>query len=224
MAPISCSDFQNYLESWLEGDQHPGARAHLRDCLRCRRLVQDFAAIQGAASELAEEEPAPSEQLWISLRARLEAEGLIHANLRPVAETVSSAWFSGIAAWLRGSAWGVPRPVFAAGYLAVLIAVAFSLSGPIHRHVVNNRWLEGTQTSGINAELTRVAQNTTALPVSNPAVTASLRQNLAIVDNYIALCEKSVREEPQNEIARDYLYDAYQQKEYLLAQMDERGD
>ena len=47
--------------------------------------------------------------------------------------------------------------------------------------------------------------------------------NLAIVDNNIALCEKSVREEPENEIARDYLYEAYQQKADLLAQMTERG-
>ena len=54
-------------------------------------------------------------------------------------------------------------------------------------------------------------------------MTASLHDNLAIVDNYIALCEKSVREEPENEVARDYLYDAYEQKADLLAQMTERG-
>ena len=58
---------------------------------------------------------------------------------------------------------------------------------------------------------------------SNPVVTASLHDNLAIVDNYIALCEKSVREEPENEVARDFLYDAYEQKADLLAQMTERG-
>jgi hypothetical protein len=38
------------------------------------------------------------------------------------------------------------------------------------------------------------------------------------------LCEKSVREDPQNEIARDYLYEAYRQKADLLAQMSERGE
>ena len=43
-----------------------------------------------------------------------------------------------------------------------------------------------------------------------------MHQNLAIVDNYIALCEKSVSEEPENEVARDYLYEAYQQKADLL--------
>ena len=55
-------------------------------------------------------------------------------------------------------------------------------------------------------------------------MTASLHENLAIVDNYITLCEKSVREEPENEVARDYLYGAYQQKADLLAQMTERGE
>ena len=54
-------------------------------------------------------------------------------------------------------------------------------------------------------------------------VTASLNQNLAIVDNMIAMCEKSVREAPQDEMTRDFLYQAYQQKADLLATMTERG-
>jgi hypothetical protein len=37
------------------------------------------------------------------------------------------------------------------------------------------------------------------------------------------LCEKSVNEEPENELARDYLFEAYQQKADLLSQLSERG-
>jgi hypothetical protein len=59
-------------------------------------------------------------------------------------------------------------------------------------------------------------------PASETPVTASLHQNLEIVDNYISLCENSVREEPENELAREYLYEAYQQKADLLAQLNER--
>jgi hypothetical protein len=33
----------------------------------------------------------------------------------------------------------------------------------------------------------------------------------------IVLCEKSVHEEPDNQMAREYLYGAYQQKAELLA-------
>ena len=45
-----------------------------------------------------------------------------------------------------------------------------------------------------------------------------------MVDNAISICEKTMREEPQNEIAREYLYGAYQQKAELLASMTERGE
>jgi hypothetical protein len=49
------------------------------------------------------------------------------------------------------------------------------------------------------------------------AVTNSIRRNLQIVDNFIAVCEKDVREQPDNQMAREYLYGAYQQKAELLA-------
>ena len=99
------------------------------------------------------------------------------------------------------------------------------MSGPIHHQVNDYRWIQGTETAKLGADLDSVEQNTVAsFPNYNPVVTASLHQNLAIVDNYIALCEKSVREEPENEMARDYLYGAYEQKADLLAQMAERGE
>ena len=89
------------------------------------------------------------------------------------------------------------------------------------------KWLEGTRvvSSPISAQLDNFEQNTSlANRDRNPAITASLHQNLAIVDNYISLCEKSVQEEPENEVARDYLYSAYKQKADLLAQIGERGE
>jgi hypothetical protein len=49
------------------------------------------------------------------------------------------------------------------------------------------------------------------------AVTSSIRRNMQIVDNFIVLCEKSVREQPDNQMAKEYLYGAYQQKAELLA-------
>ena len=86
--------------------------------------------------------------------------------------------------------------------------------------------MSGTRdtTGALSAELqTAERDSVSAMSVSDPVVTASLHDNLAIVDNYISLCEKSVREDPENEIARDYLYEAYEQKADLLAQMTERG-
>jgi hypothetical protein len=210
MGTIGCKEFMNHVEPWMDGERHPDARAHARDCARCRGLVEDFDAIQIAARDLStvEEEPAP--HVWTLLRAQLEQEGLIRNR--------NTGWF-------RGFFGAIPRPALAGAYLAILIAAAVALSGPIHRQVNDYRWIQGTETAKLGADLDSVEQNTVAAFSNyNPVVTASLHQNLAIVDNYIALCEKSVREEPENEMARDYLYGAYEQKADLLAQMAERGE
>ncbi len=211
MATMDCNEFLHHLEPWLEGSQHPEARVHLHDCSHCRDLVEDFGALQTAARELSAADPEPPARVWASLRAQLEQEGLIRGGRRTN--------------WLRGLFAPIPRPALAGAYLALLIAAAFAASGPIHRRVNDYRWIEGNQTSALSAQLDTAEQVAVAsFHDANPAVAASLHENLAIVDNYITLCEKSVREDPQNEVARDYLYTAYQQKADLLAQMTDRGD
>ena len=55
------------------------------------------------------------------------------------------------------------------------------------------------------------------------AVDTSLRQNLQQVDEFIADCERRVREVPSDELAREYLTNAYQQKAQLLSAMMDRG-
>jgi siroheme synthase (precorrin-2 oxidase/ferrochelatase) len=55
------------------------------------------------------------------------------------------------------------------------------------------------------------------------AVDASLQQNLQQVNEFIADCERRVKEEPKDELAREYLTNAYQQKAQLLSAMMDRG-
>jgi hypothetical protein len=62
-----------------------------------------------------------------------------------------------------------------------------------------------------------------SLPEGNPVLASSLRENLGIVDNLIAVCEESVREQPDDPMTRDYLYGAYQQKAVLLATASDRS-
>jgi hypothetical protein len=229
MATITCREFLKYLEPWMEGERLPDAQAHVRTCSHCSSVIKDLEMIHTEArSWNASEQDAP-ERVWTSLRAQLELEGLIRETI-PASEgraldttnvgAPRTGWFAGLFPRL-------PRPVLAGGYLAALVAVAFALSGPVNKRVNEARWLKGTQTSTspLSAQLNFAEQNSnTYVSRSNPVVAASLHQNLAIVDNYIALCEKSVSEEPQNEVARDYLYEAYQQKADLLTQMTERGE
>ncbi len=228
MATITCREFLAYLEPWMEGERPQDAQAHLRTCRHCSSVVSDLELIHSEARNSRTEQDAP-ERVWTSLRAQLEQEGLICETVpahedgpQEVAHVAAprSGWFGSLFP-------GLPRPVLAGAYLAALIAAAFALSGPVNKRVNEARWLKGTQisTSPLSAQLDFAEQNSNSYVTRvNPAVTASLHQNLALVDKYIALCEKSVNEEPQNEVARDYLYEAYQQKADLLTQMTERGE
>jgi hypothetical protein len=209
----------------MEGERPPDAQAHLRSCSHCSGVIKDLEMIHAEARSWNTEEQDAPERVWTSLRAQLEQEGLIHDTIpasedRTQVAAPRNGWFAGLFPRL-------PRPVLAGAYLAALVAVAFALSGPVNKRVNEARWLKGTQTSTspLSAQLNFAEQNSNSyVSRSNPVVSASLHQNLAIVDNYIALCEKSVSEEPQNEVARDYLYEAYQQKADLLTQMTERGE
>src|SRR5271154_599219 len=222
MSTTGCNEFRKQLDTWMEGERGPEARAHVRECAHCRSLIEDMDAIRQTAGAWAAEEIDPPARVWVSLRAQLEREGLIRDEVLAVETSRTESprgWFAGIFT-------AVPRPALAGAYLLALIAVSVALTGPSAKQVNESRWISGTQdsTGTLDAQLQTAERNSvSAMGESDPVVTASLHDNLAIVDNYIALCEKSVREEPESEIARDYLYDAYEQKADLLAQMTERG-
>ena len=224
MATEGCKDFLSRLDSWIEGERSADAKAHFGDCASCQAVIDDLSAIQIEAGSWKQAELEAPERVWTSLRAQLEQEGLIRAD-QPEREVTPVA--ASPANWLSGFFARIPRPALAGAYLSILIALGFALSGPVNKPSNEASWLQGTQiaTSPLSAQLNSFEQNSIVSSRDlNPAVTASLQQNLAIVDNYISLCEKSVQEEPQSEVARDYLYGAYQQKAALLAQIGEHGE
>jgi len=210
MSVANCSQFLNQLEQWMEGQRPLDAQSHLRSCPTCQGLVEDLSSIEQTARSMGATETAPPDRLWASLRAQLEQEGIIR--------TEAHGWIQGVIHWFDGVLSAVPRPALAGAYLVALVGISLALAGPGYRR---SNWNDNA-TRPLSAQL-EAEQDTLAGVASDPAVTASLEKNLAIVDNYIALCEKSVQEDPENEIARDYLYGAYQQKAELLAEMSERG-
>jgi len=212
---MQCHEFEQILEQG-EAEQLPAdAAAHLNECGLCRATASDLEAIQAAARQLGTEEVDPPERLWVSLRAQLESEGLLRAP-RKVGWSVG--WGGG---WLAA----LPRPALAVAYLSLLLAAAvlFGIRGNFQQNLAVQHSEAKPAAASLDTQLTNVARKVSAMHQHDPAVTASLRQNLSIVDNSIALCEKSVREEPQNELAREYLYGAYQQKAEVLAMMMDRS-
>jgi hypothetical protein len=227
---MDCSQFADQLEDWMSGKRSAAARVHARECQQCRALAEDFAAMGRAAREWSLEDAEPSPRLWSALRAQLQEEGLIRDASRHVspvaARPLPQVPVAKPAGWFTGWFGGALRPALAAGYLVALVALSALFVGPNGKQIDDSQWLARTQRSikPLNAELDSAEHAMLSdLAIGNPVVSASLHQNLAIVDNDIALCEKSVREQPENELARDYLYQAYEQKADLLAQMADRG-
>lgn len=58
---------------------------------------------------------------------------------------------------------------------------------------------------------------------NNPAVDAALRQNLRTLNEFIAECQSRLKQDPQDQLTREYLNMAYQQKAELLNAMMDTG-
>jgi hypothetical protein len=215
---MQCEQFEQLLEQQDDGAMSKPALAHLETCEACRALSADFGAIHKIALELGAEEIAPPERVWISLRNQLEAERLIH---EPQADPQSASHAS--LGW-----WAVfQRPAVAGAFLGLVLAAASTVSymSNFPQTAVHSQLAFQQETSAVPAAdsvfkeevLTVGSDSIPGLQRQDLAVTASIRRNLQIVDNFIAICEKSVREQPDNQMAREYLYGAYQQKAELLA-------
>ena len=214
---MQCEQFEQMLEQQDSGALPKPALAHLETCEACRALTADFGAIHDLALELGNEGIAPAERVWISLRNQLEAEGLIHDSFAAPesARHTSHGW------------WTVfQRPAVAGAFLGLVLAAASAVGylSNFAQTAVDSQ-LAPHDVSPVPAAdsvfkeevLTVGSDSIPGLQRQDTSVTDSIRRNLQIVDNFIAICEKSVREQPDNQMAREYLYGAYQQKAELLA-------
>jgi hypothetical protein len=214
---MQCAEFEQILEQGSDGPLPAAAASHLDACPVCHFLWDDLEAIRQAGGQLSAEDPAPPERVWSALREQLEAEGLVCAP-------EPSGWLSG---WL-GQA---PRLILAGAYAAVLLVAVTFASYTSHdgysAKLLASRRLTLSATpleSGLGPTLDgNFKQVMASLPKSDVALTDSFQHNLGIVDDLIAVCEKSVRELPDDPVARDYLYGAYQQKAVLLATAMDRS-
>jgi hypothetical protein len=220
MSPIQCAQFERLLEEQPDGPLSAGAAAHLQNCIDCQVLWSDIEAIRAAGLEWGKEEVEPPEYLWSALRRQLASEGLIRE--RPAQRGWFSAIFGAAPRWTLAGA-SVSLLLIAAmlaGYQiserksAAVLPMRLNMSAATPKLVASDlgQTLEG--------DVKRVFDS---LPEGNPVLASSLRENLGIVDNLIADCEKSVREQPDDPMARDYLYGAYEQKAVLLATATDRS-
>jgi len=212
---MKCDQFERVLEEQDDAALPKAALAHMELCEACRILTADLGAIRDVALELSAVELPVPERVWIALSNQLEAERILREN-RPAIASAKPGWWSAF-----------QRPALAGAFLSLILAAAALVgyqSGSVQlaeRSQVAPRQVSGPVLSAENTfqeeSLSIGDASISGLPQQDAAVTDSFRRNLGIVDNFIAVCEKSVREQPENEMAREYLYGAYEQKAELLA-------
>src|ERR1700676_3709939 len=115
---MQCKQLEAVLERDGLAPLPAAAEEHLAECAACRSFLTDLSLIVEKAHELPAE-AEPPQRIWLSLRAQLEAEGLIK---EPVAPAIVGAapWWQNFAELLR------PRNLAAAATALILIFVAAS--------------------------------------------------------------------------------------------------
>ena len=212
---MRCSEFESVLEQASEQPMPAEASAHLTQCENCRSLTADLEAITAMARELSVPDEEPPARVWTQLRAQLVEEGIIRTPEFQHAEPARSGWFAGALSWMR-------RPVMVAAYAAVMVLVA-GVTWLHYQNVDDPNQFPQSAVAAQNNLNKLEAQTMGDLQTIDPDANVKLRADLKIVNDFIAVCEKAVREQPKDETARQYLYGAYQQKSELLAAATEHS-
>jgi hypothetical protein len=217
---MQCREVEGVLEQEGLAPLPEAARVHVAGCSSCQSLLADLDSIVCTAREIPAEIEPPA-RVWISLRAQLQAEGLIKESV-PAAQSVS--WWHGLSDLFRSRAMAT-----AAVGLVIVAAAVFQLQPGDVRNSQAPLLQESADSSQEPFRATRTTLNDQEpvakgmILASTSEVDASLRQNLETLDQFIADCERRLKEEPQDEVAREYLAAAYQQKAELLSAMMDRG-
>lgn len=219
---MQCKDLEAVVEQEGLAPLPKEVNSHLAECRECRNYIADLTSIVDVARKMPSE-ITPPDRIWISLRAQLEAEGIIREPvLVPAPEHTS--WWQGFSELFRSRALAtatVGMLILFAGFLQLRndIGADTNTQAPKPPVVIASGPFAATRIA-LN-EQEPVARG--IILASTSPVDNSLRDNLQKVDDFIADCEHRLNEAPQDDLAREYLSNAYQQKAELLSAMMDRG-
>lgn len=213
----SCDQFAEAISALADGTlaaaERPRLEAHLETCAECQALLGDLRALRLEAASLTPPVLPPS--LWPRLAARLREQG-VRGNELSRARHAMLQWMA-IAALL----------VLAVGAtLFVTWTPRSTPSTPAQADGSNGPVVASVQ--GIEAEL-KLAEEHYERAISGleqiataddsplePQVAEAVKRNLQVIDQAIAESRSALRVEPQNQPARESLFEALRRKVVLL--------
>jgi hypothetical protein len=226
---MQCKDIVAVLENEGLSPLPENVRAHAASCSACSSLIADFSVILSVAETLPAEVDPPA-RVWVSLRNQLEAEGIIKTPAE-IPATVQLSWWDSLSKILSSRTLATA----AVGLVIVVAAVVQISIGPKSPKPASDPVAQIAPAPILNSEPLAdtgrtLRQEEQSLPMVQTAdfstqdrVDTSLRQNLTSLNQFIEDCRRRLKEDPNDELAREYLSVAYQQKAELLSAMLDRG-
>lgn len=217
----ACLQFDAELMAFLEGEEKPLVASHAQECVFCRVVLADLQQILSLAREL----PLlkPSAAVWANIRAVLDQEGVLRekvtgwSRLQHFLFLQNPAAIGALACLVLFASFLTVRPEsFGPQVPSDLVA---TMEKPAAAYPVN---------SSEDRNLTQMIQDLEKNFRANeklltPETQATYEKGLVSLDISIRECRDSLRQEPANTLARDYLMAAYTRKAEVLASALEFG-
>ena len=138
------------------------AEEHLAGCPACQSYLSDLSFIVEKAHELPAE-VEPPQRIWLSVRAQLQAEGVIKEPAEVPAILETTPWWQNFAELFR------PRNLAAAGMaLAAILALTWQFRQPTVVAPANQAQTQFTAANKDLANKDLVIKETPAVPVQSP--------------------------------------------------------
>ena len=200
---MNCAEFQKALPYIIDGGGTPEQEAHLKTCAVCSDLVQDLRYIAEQAKLLVPMHD-PNPRVWAGIQSSLEQEGLVRPN---AAGRFQPTVIPGGARWGTWTRWGA----VAAIVVIALTLILYRNGAPTQQQTADNV-SQATSDANLDANdqklLAVVAKQT-------PERAEVYKKSLHDVNKYIADAKKASDQDPNDDLARAHLLQAYDQKEML---------
>ncbi len=197
---MNCTEFQGVAPDSVETGHSQEYERHAESCTECSAVLADLKTISEEALHLREvSEPSP--RVWNRIEIALRQEGLIREPLEQAPVIRQPRWRT---AWLM--------PLVACGVLAVGLVTYQRLSTPTQagEPVTHARVIAAK--AKVVAPSVEDRQFMAIVASRPPAIRAKYEADLQHVNAYIRDAQESVDQDPNDEVAQQYLMDAYQQK------------
>ena len=224
---MTCDDVQRALDAQLIGRlgraEAEALDVHLAGCPECQAAVEDALRLQAELRLIGTE--GPPARTWDRIVARLESDPAFE---RVAAAAVAAEQRRRRVDW-RWLALAATLVVLIGGSLFVLRQTLGPAAAPIQAPAVAGAsGSQGDLVTSIEGELDLAAkhyENAIAglervasesdTPI-DPAVMATVRENLQIIDEAIDDSRQALRSDPQSQLAQESLFDAFRRKVALL--------